>query len=898
MRHTGPPTIVSLLLVAACTTPPRSAAWEAAPEAAAEPTVAEPAATEPAATEPEAAQPEAAQPEAAQPEAAAPAAEPAGTVSQDQDATLREEAEILRLKQQRKQILVEEHLERARELRGRLRFEEAEEELLAARALDPANLTVKKELAEVQALLGKQAGRVTTVTEEMSDRYALRVQQLRADAAESLRKGTAALARGDYDAAIAELTIGMNQIRWAPYSIDWQGLDQEIADLLETAKTQRDAAQRAEELEAQRKAHEALLAEARAEEARQRAVVDNMLAQAIDAFEGGDYDDAIYYADLALRKDPRNERAAELRDAAFRAGREQVRADYVERKREQFARWKEQLDSYRIPWSDPITLPDPDRWAEITEIRRSRRGIALEQSVDPGEAALREQLRTTLIKLPEVRDEESLTALFDHVKVITGLPIVVDPAAENAALDNGVILNFSFENDLSVEQVLNLVTDMAGEEVTWTIRHDAVIVTTKERARAKPVVVHHDVEDLVFGLTDFMGPRIDRIRLLDNLEDDDGGGPFGGIGERSQILNPDDLATLIQENVAVGAWDEGATIESFEGSIIVVATPEVQEEVRQFLADLRRFSSSLVTIEAKFMTVSQNWIQQIGVDWRGLDQNPLSDVTNGLEDNASRGIDNGGTGAQGPNAAGAPSSGFYYDDGGDGDFRGRVENFFGDPLGSAISTVGGLTFQLQFFNDLQLSTILRAVEKSNEITLINDQMISVHNTQRAYVTVINQRAYIQDFDVEVAQFQAVADPQVNVLHEGVVLDVRPTIHHNRKYLRLEIQPTVANVVALRNFSSTLGGNTSPVEFQLPEIEVQSVFTTADIPDGGSVLLGGLSNVRNIERRAEVPWLARIPIVGFLFKSEGYNDEKKSLMILIRAQIRDVREEVKKIEASY
>jgi hypothetical protein len=33
-----------------------------------------------------------------------------------------------------------------------------------------------------------------------------------------------------------------------------------------------------------------------------------------------------------------------------------------------------------------------------------------------------------------------------------------------------------------------------------------------------------------------------------------------------------------------------------------------------------------------------------------------------------------------------------------------------------------------------------------------------------------QFAYIQDFDVEVAQFQAVADPQVNVLIEGSVLD--------------------------------------------------------------------------------------------------------------------------------
>jgi general secretion pathway protein D len=78
--------------------------------------------------------------------------------------------------------------------------------------------------------------------------------------------------------------------------------------------------------------------------------------------------------------------------------------------------------------------------------------------------------------------------------------------------------------------------------------------------------------------------------------------------------------------------------------------------------------------------------------------------------------------------------------------------------------------------------------------------------------------------------------------------------------------------------------------------VQSVFTTAVVPDGGSILLGGLSRIRNIERRAEVPWIANIPLVGFFFKEEGYNDEKTSLMIMIRAWITDVRAELEKLEA--
>ncbi|MCP4905908.1 MAG: type II and III secretion system protein, partial [bacterium] len=109
--------------------------------------------------------------------------------------------------------------------------------------------------------------------------------------------------------------------------------------------------------------------------------------------------------------------------------------------------------------------------------------------------------------------------------------------------------------------------------------------------------------------------------------------------------------------------------------------------------------------------------------------------------------------------------------------------------------------------------------------------------------------------------------------------------------RLEIQPTVAKVVALRNFSTTLGGNTAPVEFQLPELEVQSVNTSAFLPDGGSLLLGGLSRIRNIERRAEVPWIGQIPVLGFLFKSEGFNDERSSLMVLVKATITNIRESV-------
>jgi tetratricopeptide (TPR) repeat protein len=827
-----------------------------------------------------------------------PAPADADTSAQDGQDVLAKQRQQATLDGQRKALLVERYVQNARAAMDQLRYSDAEDELMRALEIDADNQGAREMLNQVTALMGKVPGRLSVEGADLAARYKVRVEAMQSQARSNYEKGLAEMGRQNFEAAIAEFSIAQSQVRWAPYSIDWKGLDQQIAKALKEATDARTANEAARRKQRETETAEALRAQAAAEARREQAIIANMLEQALDAFDHREYDDAIDFCDQALHEDPRNEKATELRDAAFRAGRESVRKDYVASKQEQFKRWREELAKLRIPESEIYTLPDQDFWAEITDRRSKRRGIDLTQRDSATDKALRASLTETRIPGLKVADEESLTAVVDLLRTFTGLPLVVDPAAESAATDAGVVFNFNFTSSLSVEQALNLIVKTAGEEVDWTVRNDAIMVTTKAKARGTPTIYNHDVNDLVFGLTDFLGPRIDRLRLLDEMEDDDGGGPFGGIGEKPKLIEISALSTLIQENVAVGTWEsEGVSIAEGEGFIVIVHTPEVQEQVKKFLNDLRRFGASLVTIESKFMTVASNWLQEIGVDFRGLD-NPvfpfkdMDDLTNGLEDGASRGLDNNGLGA----ASGIPSSGFFYDDGGDGDFKGRTENFWDNSLGSALSNIGGITTQLTFLNDLEVSAILRAVEKSTDYQLINNQVLSVHNTQRAYVAVINQQAYIQDFDVEVAQFQAVADPQINVLHEGVVLDVRPTIHHNRKYLTLEIQPTVAKVVALRTFSSTLGGNTAPVEFQLPELEVQSVFTTAVIPDGGSILLGGLSNVRNIERRAEVPWVAKIPIVGFLLKNEGFSDENKSLMIVIRAHIIDVQDEVEKLES--
>jgi hypothetical protein len=133
----------------------------------------------------------------------------------------------------------------------------------------------------------------------------------------------------------------------------------------------------------------------------------------------------------------------------------------------------------------------------------------------------------------------------------------VDQAAEDLVSDEGFVYNFNFQNELTAEQAINRIVAASGEEIRWTIMFDAVLITSAEKAVGAPEPVVHDVSDLIFALTDFQGPRIDRIRLIDQLEDDDGGGPFGAIGEAPRIIELENLQTLITDTVAPDSWSRG-----------------------------------------------------------------------------------------------------------------------------------------------------------------------------------------------------------------------------------------------------------------------------------------------------------------------------------------------------
>ena len=127
--------------------------------------------------------------------------------------------------------------------------------------------------------------------------------------------------------------------------------------------------------------------------------------------------------------------------------------------------------------------------------------------------------------------------------------------------------------------------------------------------------------------------------------------------------------------------------------------------------------------------------------------------------------------------------------------------------------------------------ILRAIEKQEDAEVVNSQILTVVNNERGHVAVINQTAYVRDFDVEVAQASFIADPKVDVIQDGIVLDVQPIIKYDRKYITMQSLPRpVAELQRpIPTFTTSLAGSTLPVTMQLPNLTVTSFATTVTVP---------------------------------------------------------------------
>lgn len=386
----------------------------------------------------------------------------------------------------------------------------------------------------------------------------------------------------------------------------------------------------------------------------------------------------------------------------------------------------------------------------------------------------------------------------------------------------------------------------------------------------------------------------------------------GGLGGAS-AADFDSLISLISRTVEPESWEElggAGTIEGFPANLTLVVrqTQDVHREIADLLEQLRRLQDLQVTIEVRFIILNDNFFERIGIDFdfaiqdnTGLDVNAAG--TRLLQDSGPSdvfGLAPSTTGAL--EGAAAPTN--------DLDLNFTQNSFLNavPQFAAAGGVASAANFGFAILSDIEVFFLLTAGQGNTRSNVLQAPKVTMFNGQSAFVADQTFRPFVTSVIPVVGDFAAAHQPVVVVLTEGTALSVQAVVSADRRFVRLTLVPFFSSIGAVQNFTfnqktSTKSGTvirdpitgtvitTSGAEassegttIQLPTFATTTVTTTVSVPDGGTVLLGGVKRLSEGRNEFGVPLLSKIPYVNRLFRNVGVDRTTQSLMLMVTPRI--------------
>ncbi|MEM7681923.1 MAG: hypothetical protein AAF288_08200 [Planctomycetota bacterium] len=785
-----------------------------------------------------------------------------------------------------RQAMLEEsqrELASAEEALGAGLYAVAAQDAERAVTLDPGNVRAQQVLAQAQdrAINGGRApGAVSAIDDKVSQTLLIRAQANESfEAAMSRARQAQAGAQyenarnavGEAKASIRQVGDAFNDVERSEYLTRADQLDAELV-------TQQRRAQELDAIEANRLA--VIDADQKQREARaaiEREVQEQLL-KARDLQRQSRFEEAIAAVERVQFLDPQNITA----DILIRALREQkIATDNYDLRDQQTLFGAEQRNlnlEATIPYPELLTYPKD--WPSITQ----KRLAALAGTTGDSEADLeaRELLQT---RVSVAFDGQALEGVIGFIRDRTTANIVVNwPALQFLGITRDQPISIPVSN-VPAERLLQLVLDQISEEgaeVSYSVRGGIVTISTAERLREDVDARVYDIRDLLVRVPNFPAPQL-------GLGEGGGEGGGGGLDFDNSDTNDDededdelrqeridDILLLIETTVGDELeWGDLSTIDELNGQLIVKTTPENHLGVSGLLSQLREQRAIQISVESRFLTVSNNFLDEFGID---LDLSWVGGAKFGpialAQDSFSLGQRSGssfGLGDTDPPVA-------------------------GDAIDPNVTGAGrSLLLGASFIDDISVDLLISATLANTRSTSLNAPRITFFNGQRANVQVVTEFTYISD--VEPVPDAIGFDITTEVDREGVILDVEGTVSADRRYVTLTLR-TQVGVLQIPIAQIDIGGDgavidddgnvtpvsTGSVPIQLPNFDITLASATVSVPDRGTLLLGGQRVVTENEVQAGVPVLSKLPILNRLFTNSSTVREESTLLILVKPTI--------------
>jgi len=200
----------------------------------------------------------------------------------------------------------------------------------------------------------------------------------------------------------------------------------------------------------------------------------------------------------------------------------------------------------------------------------------------------------------------------------------------------------------------------------------------------------------------------------------------------------------------------------------------------------------------------------------------------------------------------------------------RLASLFGLSTAGAAGRVVGdaVGFTGTALNPGDFSLVVRALQSMNNGRSLSAPQVLVNNNQQAVLSSVLQQPFAStnaSSTVATTSFGGTQDA-------GTTLTIRPQIAEG-DHLVLQYS------VALSSFVGSSGSATLP-----PPRQQNTVQSTVTIPDGFTVVVGGLELETESKSVTQVPLLGDIPLVGELFKNRDTSRTKSRFFVFIRAGV--------------
>ena len=748
-----------------------------------------------------------------------------------------------------------------------------------ARRLDPGNEEADRLYSQVQLLLGNSTDAVSSIARDIRDQQRVEREQARSEVRRMINEAYRYEDADDYSRAVDSYEGALDAMRRFPFDLDLDDLRSDAERRVTNARSKLEGQKAAETRRFRKMLRETATGERRQDMERLENQVRELRRKANTAEEREDYDRAITLYERILTLNPRDDMARrQLHYAGER--RHVTRRQYLlEQAVYTYNIAIVSLEESSVIYQQIFRYPERREWLRI-----SPKVVSIQDEIAAQETELEREIKNTL-EQPFVLnfDDTPIEEVLSNFQQVSAVNFIL--TKEGAAAIEDKTFSFSSVTELPLRDYLDfLLDDAGGEDVefNWTIKEGAIVIGPKDSLKRPEYLRFYEMSDLIQVHPDFTAPPIALDELAGKSSASaqltfDVGEDETGAGQ----LDVEKLLELIQKELFGEDEDGENTIQLHGGKLSARLSLDKHLKLSKLLDQFRNSTGMMVTVESRFLDIQDNFLEEIGVSF-GSTGNTF--LPNSIPD-----IDGAGK---------SVSPGFEYVNN-EGDFNSRIASIgdLSQPLGSRVnpfnmSSAGGGAYQLNVLNveKFQLEAILTGVAKEQEIRRLNSPRVTAQNGQSAHTLVVNQSAYIQDLEVNQTGVIPVINPVIGVLNSGSILEVRPTISHDKKYVVLEVQPTLAEQLDPDVAVLNLSGNFTVVPVELPVLAVTKIKTTVTVPDGGTVLVGGLKREVSTKARIGVPGLMSIPFVNYLLGRRGNSTLRSNLFVLLNARITIVREE--------